>query len=96
VELQEYDLAIKAYKRLKDECERYGGREFRALKMKTYEQIAVCYSNCQLYNVSITYYKKALQIAYQTQDNISELFYYEKLARAYMNAGDPDKMVLYH
>jgi hypothetical protein len=41
VELNQFDLAIKAYKTLKDYCENWGGMV--SLKMKIYEQISVCF-----------------------------------------------------
>ena len=36
-DLQEYDLAIKAYKKLKDECELWEDKRMRRLKMKAFE-----------------------------------------------------------
>ena len=41
VELNQFDLAIKAYKTLKDYCDNWGG--MIPLKMKIYEQISVCF-----------------------------------------------------
>ena len=64
--------------------------------MRAYESIAVCYSSCNYHNVAISYYKKALQLAYDRKDTMIELHYYDKLSRAYMNAGNPTKMVAYH
>ena len=37
VDLQQFNLAIIAYKRLKGECERWGGKEMHLLKMKMFE-----------------------------------------------------------
>ena len=55
--LRYFNWAIKAYKTLKDYCKMWGKVK---LKMKTYEQIAVCYRTCHMYNVAITYFKKSL------------------------------------
>jgi hypothetical protein len=44
VQFDEFDLAIKAYKRVKDVCERrIYSPNMKRLKMRLYEQIAVCY-----------------------------------------------------
>jgi tetratricopeptide (TPR) repeat protein len=64
--------------------------------MKAFEQIAICYQTCEMYNLSITYYKKSLQISYELRDTMAELNLYYKLGQAYANAGDPIKMVAYH
>ena len=54
-ELQEFDLSIRAYKKLKDMF------LFEdKLRMKSMEQISVCYATCGYHNVAITYLKKAL------------------------------------
>jgi len=58
VEIRQFDLAIKAYKTLKDYCDAWGN--MTSLKMKIYEQISVCYQMCDKYSVSMTYMKKAL------------------------------------
>ncbi len=63
--------------------------------MLTYEQIGVCYKIVDMHARSITYFKKALQMAYEINDQTAELYYYEILGKAYMNAGNPDKMVKY-
>jgi len=65
VDLQQYDLAIKCYKTLKDLCVAWGRNEdMLAMKMKTYEQIGMCYSESGKVYVAMTYYKRALQLAY--------------------------------
>lgn len=42
-----------------------------------------------MYNVAMTYLKKALMVAYEMCDTMAELLYYEKLGVTSMNAGDP-------
>ena len=49
-----------------------------------------------MHNLSITYFKKSLQIAYEIKDTMAELNLYHKLAQAHANSGDPIKMVAYH
>jgi tetratricopeptide (TPR) repeat protein len=95
LELQEYDLAIRAYKKLKDFCG-LENESLHHLRMKAHEQISVCYGAAGYYNVAITYLKKALQMSYLLRDHVSELQYYDKLSREYGNAGNPVKMVEYH
>jgi hypothetical protein len=63
--------------------------------MRAFEQIASCYSTCCMYNLALTYLKKALMVAYEMNDTMSELKYYEKLGIASMNAGDTQKMLAY-
>ena len=41
-----------------------------------------------MHNISVTYYKKALELSYDLNDKKTELSYYEKISHAYMNAGN--------
>jgi tetratricopeptide (TPR) repeat protein len=95
VDLQQYDLGIKAYKTLKDFCDddKWGMLD---LKMMAYESIAVCYRTCAKNKVAKCYFKKALQIAYFIKDQVAECRLYERLAVTYMNLGDTNKMASYH
>ena len=49
-----------------------------------------------MHNVSLTYYKKALELAYALHDQEAELLFYDKIAAANMNAGNQQKMLLYY
>lgn len=95
VDMIMFDRAIKVYKTLKDFCHDQGP-DFLRMKMKAFEQIAVCYRACNMYNVAITYFKKALIVAYLLYDPIAECYYYERLSIQYMNLGDMKKMTDYH
>lgn len=94
IDLDKIDLAIKTFKCLKDQCDKWQGMD--RLKMKTYEQIAVCYRMNEKNNLAIMYFKKALQYAYFLNDDIAEIAYYELIARSNMDAGQPQKMKQYH
>ena len=93
--MNQIDLAIKCFKTIKDSCDRWGS-DMDKLKMKTYEQIAVCYRTRNKFNTAIEYFKKALQYAYYTNDHLAEVRYYERLAFAYMDVSSPLKMNKYY
>jgi len=94
LDLNEHDLAIKCFKTLKDYCDVWGDME--KLKMKTYEQIAVCYRSKGKKYKAIEYFKKALFYAYKCSDYLMEVHHYERLAVCSMDAGEPVKMRLYY
>ena len=85
IDLNKIDLAIKCFKTLKDYCDTWGGMD--RLKMKTYEQIAVCYRSVEKYHNAIEFFKKALSYAYHVNDHLAEIHYYERLATCYMDIG---------
>jgi hypothetical protein len=44
----------------------------------------------------MTYYKRALQLAYKTNDTVLEYGLYEKLAKVYGKVGDTKRKELYY
>ena len=97
VELSQFDFAIKCYKTLKDLCVAWGRNgDMLPFKMKTYAQIGYCYAECGKPKVAMTYYKRALQLAYKTNDTVLEYGLYEKLAKEYGIVGDTKRKELYY
>jgi len=89
--LGQIDRSIKCFRTLKEQCGLWGPK-FDKLRMKSYEQIAICYHTQKMYKISCCYYKKALILAMVLGDNIAELRYYERLSTLAMNLGDTNKM----
>ena len=52
----------------------------------------MCYSAANMYQVTICNLKKALMLAWLLNDEVKEVWYYERLAIAYMNIGDIKRM----
>ena len=75
IEIDQWDMAIKCFKTLKDFLKAWGNKDH--LIMRTLEQIGFCYRANTMYRISTTYFKKALMMAYILNDRLAELNIYE-------------------
>jgi len=57
MELSQVNFAIQEYKKLKDLLQ---GKKMFKLMMKIYEQLSVCYTDSGMYQIALSYLKKAL------------------------------------
>ena len=92
-ELNDCDKAIKAYKALRNYCRVWGLVE---QEMWMSEQLGICYRELHYHQLAIDYFKYALSLAWEIEDQTVEIRNYDNLAIEYFYLGKIEKAKIYH